>query len=105
MVDNNCRFIARSIISLSRSLRLSVIAEGVETREQQESLARMGCHAIQGHLFSPALPLDKFDLWLEKANRTSQNDSPGSPQGTMGSMSTISTSTPPMSGFGFSRTQ
>jgi diguanylate cyclase (GGDEF)-like protein/PAS domain S-box-containing protein len=43
--------IARSIVELGRNLGLTVIAEGVETLEQRNLLARYGCHVFQGDLF------------------------------------------------------
>ena len=53
--------IARMVIALAGSLELSVIAEGVETEDQRDSLARMGCHFCQGYLFSRPLPLHAFE--------------------------------------------
>ena len=52
--------IAESIILLSRALGLSVIAEGVETEAQRESLVRLGCSSFQGWLISQALPVQEF---------------------------------------------
>lgn len=54
--DSDSRELARAIMALARSLRLSVVAEGVETREQLELLAELGCEAVQGFYFSPPLP-------------------------------------------------
>jgi diguanylate cyclase (GGDEF)-like protein/PAS domain S-box-containing protein len=57
--------IARAIISLSQAMRLSVIAEGVETVEQEDLLAGLGCHSFQGFLFSRPLPVEEFERsWL-----------------------------------------
>jgi diguanylate cyclase (GGDEF)-like protein len=56
--------IAESIISLGRAMGLSVIAEGVETEEQRDFLAGLGCHAFQGYLFSRPVPVDEFQLLL-----------------------------------------
>ena len=44
--------IVEAIIAMARGLHVAVIAEGVETREQAESLMRMGCTHCQGYLFS-----------------------------------------------------
>jgi EAL domain-containing protein (putative c-di-GMP-specific phosphodiesterase class I) len=52
--------IVRAIISLAHSLRLKVIAEGVETPEQLALLADLGCDQYQGFYFSPALTAEKF---------------------------------------------
>ena len=58
--DANSGAIAESIILLGRALGLSVIAEGVETAEQRDSLLRLGCSSFQGWLFSEALPVKEF---------------------------------------------
>jgi len=60
--------IARTIIALAHSLRLGVIAEGVETEAQRDFLADSGCHAYQGYLLSRPLPVAGFEalaLWPE----------------------------------------
>src|SRR5438094_863825 len=50
--------IAQAIISLGHSLRLRVLAEGVETPEQLEFLRRHGCNEYQGYLFSRPCTVD-----------------------------------------------
>lgn len=52
--------IVRAIISLAHSLRLRVVAEGVETAEQLEFLRELGCDQYQGFFCSPAVPADAF---------------------------------------------
>jgi diguanylate cyclase (GGDEF)-like protein/PAS domain S-box-containing protein len=58
--------ISRAMISLAHGLRLKVIAEGVETEQQQDFLARHGCDEIQGHVFSPPLHALAFASLLPK---------------------------------------
>jgi diguanylate cyclase (GGDEF)-like protein len=48
--------IVRAIVSLAHSLRLVVIAEGVETAEQLDFLERIGCDQYQGYFCSPPVP-------------------------------------------------
>ena len=60
-VDENSAAIAKTIISLGQSLKLSVIAEGVETLEQQNFLFKNNCNLYQGYLFSKPIPIDEFN--------------------------------------------
>ncbi len=55
------RKLARALIALAKAMGAEVVAEGVETREQCEALAAMGCTIMQGHLFSPALAPDALE--------------------------------------------
>jgi diguanylate cyclase (GGDEF)-like protein/PAS domain S-box-containing protein len=58
--DDTSGAIARTIISLSKAMGLSVIAEGVETEEQREFLAEHGCISYQGYLFGRPVPFEEF---------------------------------------------
>jgi diguanylate cyclase (GGDEF)-like protein/PAS domain S-box-containing protein len=64
LVDATSGAIAKTIISLSKAMGLSVIAEGVESEDQREFLAGQGCHSFQGYLFSRPLPAQEFQLLL-----------------------------------------
>lgn len=48
---------------LATGLDLQVVAEGVETPEQMRALRQLGCHLMQGFLFSRGLPFDEFVQW------------------------------------------
>jgi diguanylate cyclase (GGDEF)-like protein/PAS domain S-box-containing protein len=52
--------IATAIINMAHSLRLKVIAEGVETREQLDFLRIYGCDEVQGYYLSKPLPADEL---------------------------------------------
>ncbi len=63
--DTNDMAIAKAVIALANSLSLEVLAEGVETREQQEFLTREGCHSGQGYLYSRPLKAKDFEAYME----------------------------------------
>lgn len=58
--DNDDMLIVSAIVSLAQSLRLEVVAEGVETSGQREYLEGLGCDKMQGFLFSKPLPYDDY---------------------------------------------
>jgi diguanylate cyclase (GGDEF)-like protein len=73
--DTTSRAIAEAIISLSRSLGLSVMAEGLESPEEERVLAQLGCHAFQGFLISHPQPRKEFERWfLERSQLTWKGD-------------------------------
>ena len=62
LTDPNDAAIARTILSLARSLDLSVVAEGVETAGQRDFLLRCGCKAFQGYFFGRPVPVEDLPL-------------------------------------------
>ncbi|WP_455201626.1 two-component system response regulator [Kaarinaea lacus] len=56
---------AKGIIALAHSLGLKVVAEGVETRTQAAFLKQQHCDFLQGYYFSPPVPADKIDEFLQ----------------------------------------
>jgi diguanylate cyclase (GGDEF)-like protein len=59
--------IVKTIISLSRGLDKSVIAEGVETKEQKNFLEEAGCFEMQGYLFAKPLPALEFEQFIRES--------------------------------------
>ena len=66
--------IVRAIINLGHALDLTVIAEGVETKEQLQYLSALGCDAVQGFLFSKALSATAFEELLVEQRRVTSGD-------------------------------
>jgi EAL domain-containing protein (putative c-di-GMP-specific phosphodiesterase class I) len=66
VTDTNDQAIVRTIIVMAHSLGLTVIAEGVETKEQQQRLLTEGCTHYQGYLFGRPMSIDEFEALLKK---------------------------------------
>jgi diguanylate cyclase (GGDEF)-like protein/PAS domain S-box-containing protein len=64
VTDPNDATIVLAMIALAHSLRLTVIAEGVENREQLDYLLRNGCQKIQGFIYSPPVNVNGFEKLL-----------------------------------------
>ena len=67
--DDNSRAIVQTIITLARSLRLALTAEGVETEAQRRWLLAMGAGEAQGWLFHRALPAERLEALLRAQQR------------------------------------
>lgn len=58
--------IAEAVVALGRTMRMRVVAEGVETAAQAEFLTRLGCDEMQGYLLSGPKPVAAFEDWLHE---------------------------------------
>ena len=67
--DAQSMAVVSAIISLSRALRLKVVAEGVETEEQARFLRLLGCDELQGYLFGRPVPAAEIRQSLVTATR------------------------------------
>ena len=65
LTDEGSAAITGAVVAMAQRLRLNVVAEGVETREQLEYLRTLGCAQVQGFLFSPAVPALEFRKWVK----------------------------------------
>ena len=68
--DDDDATIVRAIIQLGKSLGMQVIAEGVETVEQEAYIISEGCHEGQGYLYSKPLPARELLAYLKHAQRS-----------------------------------
>jgi EAL domain-containing protein (putative c-di-GMP-specific phosphodiesterase class I) len=66
--DTEATFLTRAIIAMGHSLRLEIVAEGVETAAQVALLRAMDCDILQGYHFSPAVPAEQFRELLRSAS-------------------------------------
>jgi len=68
--DTNDAAIVQAIVGISKSLGISVIAEGVETKEQLDLLMQYGCKKFQGYYFAKPVPIVEFEHFLHISNPT-----------------------------------
>jgi diguanylate cyclase (GGDEF)-like protein/PAS domain S-box-containing protein len=62
--DPNALAIATAVVRVGQSLKMAVVAEGVETEGQRQLLAGLGCDVVQGYLCAPAMAPEAFERWL-----------------------------------------
>ena len=67
--------IANAIVAMGNSLRLTVIAEGVETHEQLGVLRSIGCHQAQGYLLGKPMTADKYTEYLNQQTKAADENS------------------------------
>ena len=60
------RVVIESIVSMTKRLGMPIIVEGVETKEQYDSLKDLGCEYVQGFYFSRPISVEKFKALLAK---------------------------------------
>jgi EAL domain-containing protein (putative c-di-GMP-specific phosphodiesterase class I) len=65
--DANAMTLVATMVSLAHAMRMEVVAEGVETQQQADTLCAMQCDQLQGYLISRPLPEPVFALLLEVA--------------------------------------
>ncbi len=58
--ENSHKVLVDTIIAMAHSLKLEVVAEGVETQQQLDYLRSRNVNIIQGYLYSPPIPAEKF---------------------------------------------
>ncbi len=68
--------VVRAIISMGHSLRLGLVAEGVETEEQARFLREQGCELAQGWLYGRPVPRDEFDALLARQDVSAPTPAP-----------------------------
>lgn len=68
-IDADDAAIAKAVIALAHSLKLTVIAEGVETVAQLDFLRAQQCDLMQGYYLSRPLPVEKLENFLRESNR------------------------------------
>ncbi|EOQ89702.1 diguanylate cyclase (GGDEF) domain protein [Leptospira yanagawae serovar Saopaulo str. Sao Paulo = ATCC 700523] len=71
-LNEDDRAICKAIINMAHSLGLEVIAEGVENAAQRDLLHDLGCHMIQGYLYSKPLPAEEFVAFVQKFNESTK---------------------------------
>jgi len=62
--DTSALAIATAVVRVGQSLKMAVVAEGVETEGQRRLLAELGCDVVQGHLVARAMSPEVFERWL-----------------------------------------
>ena len=79
LLSGNCenekeRIVLESIFDFANRLKLTTVAEGVETKEQLGFLRTCGCNIIQGYLFAKPMPTEEFSKLLDSDDTVSDEE-------------------------------
>jgi len=64
--DDTARAILESSVSLAKQLEMTVVAKGVEVKEDWDLVTELGCDMVQGYYVAPPMNVETFDAWLLK---------------------------------------
>jgi EAL domain-containing protein (putative c-di-GMP-specific phosphodiesterase class I) len=78
--DQRCLDIVHGVIAFAKSLKLSVICEGIETEGQKTAIQSTGCDVLQGYLIGKPMPADAFRALLMAQRATPSQADPGCSQ-------------------------
>lgn len=70
-VDPYSRAIIESSIQLGKTLKLNLVAEGVETQEELDLITKLGCGCVQGYFIAKPMPSEAFAQWATQYGVTS----------------------------------
>jgi diguanylate cyclase (GGDEF)-like protein/PAS domain S-box-containing protein len=79
-IDKDSALIVRSTIDLAHDLGRKVVAEGVETQEQWNQLAALGCDIAQGYFIARPMPAEDFPSWVEQFHPPGCNSTTNAPE-------------------------
>lgn len=66
--DKKAKFVMEAAMHMIHDLKLKIVSEGVETKEQMEKISSLGIDYIQGYYFSKPLPGDEFLQYIKREN-------------------------------------
>lgn len=69
MVSEKGRLILEQVVSMANKLKLGLLAEGVETKEQVELLKGIGCDQVQGYYYAKPMPEEEFFTLLKEQQK------------------------------------
>lgn len=61
---DDSHMLIKTVVALAQQLKLDIVAEGIDTMEKHEKLAKLGCTIGQGYLYAPPMPIAKTETWL-----------------------------------------
>ena len=64
--DNKRKIIAKATVNMAKGLGLEVVAEGINSQEDEDTLRQFGCDIGQGHFYAKAMAFDDYVDWLSR---------------------------------------